>query len=639
MSFKQTILIVDDDISSILLLENLLKNDYHILTAQNAKDGLSLASSPMQPDLILLDVLMAEQDGYQACIQLKSNRKTKHIPIIFVTAKDEPADEEYGLSIGAVDYIIKPINSVIVFARIKTHLKLKKQTDLLIKNEVFMKATLDNSPLLISTLDLEGRITSVNKQFELLDGREAAAYLGKKRCSLSHENQLTKDTDNITQRLDLVHELEEILEHSDGSKHTYLSINFPIVLPENNIIGSGTISSDITARKSIEQSLRQSKKLEAVGQLTGGIAHDFNNILGVILGNVELLQTNKEFSDKDKKRLESISRAGNRAAYLVNQLLGFSRFKPMKQAITNIEIIIEEMDKLISSSLTEQIEITKRFEDGLWLSLLDPSDLQDAIINLLFNARDAMPNGGQITLELHNCILDSEFCGKNPGATPGEYIQLIVKDTGHGISESNIDNIFNPFFSTKTIGKGSGLGLSMVFGFVKRSAGYIKVISKVDQGSEFQLYFPKIDDTAATKPLKNKPLNLNSNLAEKSFKNGKVTILIVDDEIALLETTKEMLELKGYNILTAINGVDALDVLAKESNITLLISDVIMPGGLNGYQLVEKCKNLYPDIKIMLCSGFSQPQQLEKNIYETEHLLKKPFNLEKLTAKINEVLN
>ena len=629
MSKKQTILIVDDVLMNILVLSSCLKDTYNIIYTTDSNECLRMASAEPFPDLILLDIIMPGIDGHEVFRLLKANPDTKSIPIIFVSQKDQIVDEEMGLNMGAADYITKPIEPEIVAARVNLQLLLKQQNDMLAKNEAQLSAILENSPVLITTKDLNGNIITANRQFEILGGKNHNDLIGTNITSLYPANDLDKviESERLAQQGRI--EIEEEFQHKDGTLYPYLSVKFPIRNSDDELIGTGTIATDITSRKLFEQSSRQAKKMEAVGHLTGGIAHDFNNLLAIILGNLELFLSKTELTEKNKIRFDNIKNAANRAAYLTSQLLGFSRSKPVIVEVTDIKVQMSNMDALFRRALTQQIEIVEEYPDELWHSEIDQGDFQDSLLNLVFNARDAMPDGGKLKIILSNCTLDGQFCDGNLGALQGEYVRLTISDTGEGISPEVIENIFDPFFTTKAIGKGTGLGLSLVFGFVKRSKGYIRVESIVGEGTSFHMYLPKSD------------LQPKKNVIQKNnaipLQGRNEVLLLVDDEIDLLAISKETLESVGYKVLTACSGQDAIHCLEENSDISLLISDVIMPGAINGYQLVEICRPKYPEMKFLLCSGYVKSKQDEPNLI-SENFLRKPYSLQKLIIKVEEIL-
>ena len=388
---------------------------------------------------------------------------------------------------------------------------------------------------------------------------------------------------------------------------------------------------DISALKQTETILRRTQRMETVSQLTGGIAHDFNNILGIILGNLELVDRDSGFSDKSQRRLDAISTAANRAAELTQQLLGFSSDQQQGVVVCNINDLVVSMEVLMGRSLTPEIEIENKLLDELWSVEINPGEFQDALLNLIINARDGMDDQGLLTLETHNTVLDENYCKQHAGVEPGEFVTISVNDTGKGIAPELLDRIFEPFFTTKAIGKGTGLGLAMVFGFVKRSSGFVTVYSELDIGTSFRLYLPRagaglaVASTAAT--------------ASKSLPLGGGTILVVDDEPELLELAKIWLDELGYQVLTATESADALAILAGPADIDLLFTDVVMPGQINGYQLAEQAMTMRPKLKMLLASGYSEGSIAKNGQAQfAADLLAKPYSRSDLAQRVSEAL-
>ncbi|MES0326551.1 MAG: ATP-binding protein [Gammaproteobacteria bacterium] len=395
---------------------------------------------------------------------------------------------------------------------------------------------------------------------------------------------------------------------------------------------AATISKEMAERKKAEDAQRRSQKMDAIGQLTGGIAHDFNNILAVILGNLELLEQQVPADDKILKRIAAMNKAGQRAVDLTKQLLSFSRRQATQLTVTNINQVLGEMESLLARSLTPEVEVEHQFADKLWLTEIDPGDFEDALLNLSINARDAMAGHGHLTIETRNATLDTTYCAQNTGARPGQYVQLSVSDNGEGIPIEQQELIFEPFFTTKDQGKGTGLGLAMVYGFVKRSGGYINVYSEPGIGTTFRLYLPRAyGDEQLVK--------LNDEQAE-DLPRGQETILAVDDEALLLELTRESLEALGYRVLTASDGWQALARLDEEPSIDLLFSDVVMPGGINGYELAEQATTNRPELKVLLTSGYTE-KVMAHNGYArfNENLLSKPYNRADLAERVRAILD
>ena len=393
---------------------------------------------------------------------------------------------------------------------------------------------------------------------------------------------------------------------------------------------------DVSKRKQAEKSLQRSQKMDAVGQLTGGIAHDFNNILGVVLGNLELLRYDlpKE-SDKALKRIDNIYKAGQRAVDLTKQLLSFSRNKSSNQDVTNINDLVEKMENLIARSVTPEIEVSMQLENDLWRTKIDQGDFEDAVLNLSLNARDAMAGHGHLIISTRNATLDEAFCELISNASPGEYIELAVSDNGEGVSAEQLERMFEPFYTTKEEGKGTGLGLAMVYGFVQRSNGFIDVNSKVGVGTTIKLYLPRF------KGKEKQPAVQNAN-KHVVLPGGTETLLIVDDEEALLELAKTLLEGMGYRVLTAANGKQALEVLHQEPDIDLLFSDVVMPGGINGYELAEQATAELPTLKVLLTSGYTGKvanNSLASKPALNVNVLNKPYSQSDLATRVRAILD
>ncbi|MCB1881819.1 MAG: response regulator, partial [Gammaproteobacteria bacterium] len=391
------------------------------------------------------------------------------------------------------------------------------------------------------------------------------------------------------------------------------------------------LARDVTEEQAMERQFRRAQKMDAMGQLTGGIAHDFNNLLGVIIGNINLLSTRIQDSGKPSKEIAAIEKATQRASDLVKQLLGFSRRQASEPEVTDINRVIIDMRELIVRSMTPEVKVKLLLADDVWMSLLDKGDLEDALLNLVINARDAMPDGGELVIETSNCNLTGKDCAANPELLPGDYILLQVRDTGIGMEPETIEHIFEPFFTTKGIGQGTGLGLSMVFGFVKRTHGHIRVSAKIGRGTAFYLYLPRSVQSEESVPKKTP--------VQHSLPHGSELLLVVDDEAELLELAKLSLESLGYRVLTAGNGNEALQYLIDEPEIELLFSDLLMPGGINGYELAERAVSLRPHLKVLMTSGYSgKYSEHQQQTRFAKHLLHKPYSQSELAQRVREIL-
>ncbi|MBR1152579.1 ATP-binding protein [Bradyrhizobium sp. JYMT SZCCT0428] len=346
-----------------------------------------------------------------------------------------------------------------------------------------------------------------------------------------------------------------------------------------------------------EAQVRQAQKMEAIGQLTGGVAHDFNNILTVITGTIEILGE----AVKDRPHLgqitDMISAAAARGADLTRHLLAFARRQPLQPRNTDVNVLVIDAVRLLRPTLSEQIEIESMLVHHSAPALIDPSQLSTAILNLALNARDAMPNGGKLTLETKNVVLDENYASMNSEVNPGNYVMIAVSDTGEGIPGSLLDKVFEPFFTTKEVGKGSGLGLSMVYGFVKQSNGHIKIYSEEGHGTTVKLYLPQAAGV---------PDALAAETGISGGEHGDESILIVEDDALVREYVVAQISRFGYHTLAAGNAAEALAIIDRPERIDLLFTDVIIPGGLNGRQLATEALKRRPGLKVLYTSGYTE---------------------------------
>jgi len=349
-----------------------------------------------------------------------------------------------------------------------------------------------------------------------------------------------------------------------------------------------------------ESQVRQAQKMEAVGQLTGGVAHDFNNILTVITGTIEILGD----AVRDRPHLAQItnliSAAAARGADLTQHLLAFARRQPLQPRSTDVNALVIDAARLLRPTLGAQIEIESMLSPDSAPALIDPSQLSTAILNLALNARDAMPNGGKLTLETRNVVLDENYASMNNDVKPGNYVMIAVSDTGEGIPANLIEKVFEPFFTTKDVGKGSGLGLSMVYGFVKQSNGHIKIYSEEGHGTTVKLYLPQATDVASIAKA------VVADAAVCGFERGDKSILIVEDDALVREYVVTQIKSLGYRTLAASNAAEALAIINGPKPIDLLFTDVILPGGMNGRQLALAALKLRPELKILYTSGYTE---------------------------------
>nr|WP_222934879.1 MULTISPECIES: response regulator [Pseudomonas] len=382
-----------------------------------------------------------------------------------------------------------------------------------------------------------------------------------------------------------------------------------------------------------EEALRQSQKMEAVGQLTGGIAHDFNNMLTGIIGSLELLRRRLARGRLDD--LDSLIDLGvtsaNRAAGLTHRLLAFSRRQSLDSKAVEMNALVQSMGELLQRSLNESIQLDMRLNDKLWVAEADPNQLESALLNLVLNARDAMPDGGKLVVETSNQVLHPEFTEAYPSLEPGDYVMLSVTDNGSGMPQSVINRAFDPFFTTKPIGQGTGLGLSMIYGFSKQSRGHVSIDSEIDQGTTVKLYLPRFRGEELDHPV--------CDVQQAPDALDGETVLIVEDDPAVRVLVSAVLSELGYAFVEASDADGAMPILNSTQRIDLLISDVGLPG-MNGRQLAEIGRQYRPGLKVLFITGYAEHAAVRGGFLDSGmQMITKPFTFDLLTAKVREMIN
>ena len=388
---------------------------------------------------------------------------------------------------------------------------------------------------------------------------------------------------------------------------------------------------DITERRQLEERLRQAQKMEAVGQLAGGIAHDFNNLLQVVTGYSELLLARLVPGDPLREEIETIKKAGERAASLTRQLLAFGRRQVLAPKILDLNAIVSNMGQTLRGLIGENIDLVTAPRPGLRYVKADPDQIEQVILNLAANARDAMPRGGRLTIETEDANLDEACARQCPDARPGSYVMLAISDTGCGMDAETRARLFEPFFTTKAQGRGTGLGLAMVYGIVTQSGGWVSVSSEPGRGSTFRVYLPRVEEVVgAGQPARSR--------MEPS--RDTMTILLVEDEEMVRSLVRAILQGNGYTVLEAASGAEALQVNAqREDPIHLMVTDVMMPH-LNGRELAERLKPLRPDMKVLYMSGYTEDEVVRQGALETSAaFLQKPFAPNDLLRKVHETMD
>lgn len=410
----------------------------------------------------------------------------------------------------------------------------------------------------------------------------------------------------------------------------------PLRDPDGVVVGAYQTSREITAQVAAERSLkeatealRRAQKMEAIGALTGGIAHDFNNLLQVISGNLQLLAKDVADIPRASRRVENALVGVDRAAKLTGQLLAFGRRQALEPRVTNVGRLIADMDHLLRRALGEETQIQTVVEEGLWTTLVDPTQVENALLNLAINGRDAMDGRGKLTIEAANATLDGAYAATRPEVTPGDYVFIAVSDTGAGMPPELIERVFEPFFTTKPEGHGTGLGLSMVHGFVKQSAGHVEIYSEVGHGTTVKIYLPRsegkerVEAAAPTWP----------------DARGDATILVVEDDDQVRDTASSLLETLGYTIRRAADATAAMAVVDSGVSIDLIFTDIVMPGELRSVDMVALARERLPGVAVLFTSGYTRDAVVHGGRLDAGvDLLTKPYTREALAAKVAEVL-
>ncbi|MDO6413561.1 response regulator [Sphingomonas sp. BIUV-7] len=554
-------LIVDDLPENLLSLEALLRRDgLAFLKAQSGDEALELLLRE-QVALALLDVQMPGMDGFQLAEFMRGNERTRHIPIIFLTAGTADNQRRFrGYEAGAVDFIQKPIEADILRS----------------KANVFF--------------DLHHQRRLIQDQRDALEA--SATALAQAADAL--EDQVKERTA----------ELEDALAR---------------------------LQAETAEREKAEAFLRQSQKMEAVGQLTGGIAHDFNNMLTGIIGSLDLMQRRIAEGKVDAldRYMDAASTSATRAAALTQRLLAFSRRQSLDTKPVDINALVTTMTNLLESAIDAKIDFSVQLAPVLPAAMVDANQLENAILNLCINARDAMPDGGALTVETSLVDLDAAYVASRPGLSPGRYVVIAVSDSGTGMSPDIIERAFDPFFTTKPLGHGTGLGLSMVYGFVRQTGGAVRIHSLMGMGTSIKLYLPVTDAPPVTE----------TSVSSSVPRGTGQRILLVEDDPAVRMLVREVLEELDYQCVEFADPLAALPFLASSEPIDLMISDVGLPG-LNGRELGERARLHRPDLPILFITGYAENALLRSRFLdENMTMITKPFSFEDLAMKVGEAVN
>jgi PAS domain S-box-containing protein len=607
-------------------------------------------------EIVLLNLQAEKQFGYRRD-ELVGQKVTNIIPEGFaerLIADDlRSADDALAQQIGTgieligrrkdgsefpIELMLSPLESIegiLVTAAIRNFSVRKAAEQHLAQMERRYRGLLEAAPDAMVVVNRRGEIVLLNLQAEKRFGYRRDELVGQQVTNIIPEgfaerlvaDHLRTAEDALAQQIDTGIEL--IGRRKDGSEFPIELMLSPLESPEGILVTAAI--RDITQRKLVERRLYQAQKMEAVGQLTGGIAHDFNNLLTVILGNAEILTEALAGDPQLQPVAALVGNAAQHGADLTKSLLAFSRKLVLQPTVIDVNQLVSRMDELLSRTLGEHIEINFVPCSELWATIVDPPQLETAILNLAVNARDAMPQGGKLTIEVANVELDWEFAKQNEGARVGFYVMISVADTGTGMPPEVMARAFEPFFTTKEAGKGTGIGLSMVYGFIKQSDGYIKIHSEAGHGTNVKLYLPRSEQP-------NTP-RIAQGLRTAAVGGGETILIVEDDEMVHTFVTRQLKSL-GYQVLSAHDGREALEILRQGTPIDLLFTDVVMPNGMDGPQLVAEARRLRPDLKVLYTSGYTENSVVrQRRLDPGVELLSKPYLRHDLAAKLRKILD
>ena len=537
-----------------------------------------------------------------------------------------------------IDPIKGPDGSLLGFAAVTQDLTKRRAADeeLRASEERFRLLVQSVTDYAIYMLDPKGNVSSWNPGAERFKGYAAAEIMGAHFSRFYTEEDQAAETPRIaleTAEREGRFEAEGWRVRKDGSRFWASVIIDPIRNDRDELVGFAKVTRDLTEKRAIEEQLRQSQKMEAVGQLTGGLAHDFNNLLTGISGSLELLQVRlaQGRTGEIDRYVLAAQGAVKRASTLTHRLLAFSRRQTLDPQPTNVNRLLGALEELIRRTVGPAITLDVVGTSGLWPTLVDPNQLENAVLNLCINARDAMPEGGTLTIETANKWIDERAARKHD-LPPGQYVSVCVTDTGTGMTPDVVARAFEPFFTTKPLGDGTGLGLSMIYGFARQSGGQVRIYSEVGQGTTMCIYLPRhgeagtIDEDVAALGL------------PEPMGDGEV-VLMIDDEPTIRMLIAEVLSDAGYGVIEAADGPAGLRVIESNARIDLLITDVGLPAGMNGRQVADAARVVRPDLKVLFITGYAENAvvgggRLDKGMY----VMSKPFQMEQLANRIQEII-
>jgi PAS domain S-box-containing protein len=653
------VLVADDNADMRDYICRLLSRRWTVETAPDGRAALSAIRARM-PDLLLTDVMMPGLDGFGLLSEIRGDAQLRHLPVVMLSARAGEEARVEGLESGADDYLTKPFSARELMARVNANLEMARlrraATRDLLESEARFRNMANHAPVMMWVSDPTGSLTYLNRLWCEFTGQSLEQALGAGAWDALHAEDRKQYEDSFlaasangepfraecrVRRADGVYRwaLSAAAPRfsDDGVFLGYIGSVIDItprreserILQEANVVLERRVAAAIAERAHTEAQLRQAQKMEAIGKLTGGVAHDFNNVLQVIAGNLQLLGRDVTGNLRAEQRLQTAIAATSRGSRLASQLLAFGRRQPLSPKTVNLGRLVRGIDDMLRRSLGEGVEIETIISGGLWNTFVDTVQVENALLNLAINARDAMQGQGKLTIEAGNAYLDDSYVARHGDVTAGQYVMVAVTDTGCGIPPELLERVFEPFYTTKPEGQGTGLGLSMVYGFVKQSGGHIKIYSEVGHGTTVRIYLPRA----------RQPEDVETDVETGPITGGTETVLVVEDDEDVRGTVVDLLSELGYRVLRAKDAQGALAIVESGVPIDLLFTDVVMPGPLASPELARKARERLPNVAVLFTSGYTDNAIVHGGrLDEGVDLLSKPYSREAMARKIRNVL-
>jgi two-component system, cell cycle sensor histidine kinase and response regulator CckA len=632
------ILLVDDSPLVRALVGNILRRTgYQVCEAPNGAVALQMMEA--QPfDVVLSDLRMPQLDGFGLLESVKSRHLESEVIILTGTHANDVEAAVRALRLGANDFITKPLSGPDqVLVAVARAVERKRERDARRASEERYRLLFERNLAGVCRITLAGRPLTANDACRKIFGYATVDDLVRSFTWAAHFDEDEPEFLGWLRKERYLSGIELPFRRADGQQgHLLANLVLVAADPTGNEAIEGTLV-DVTPHKEAEAALRrtehqlrQAQKMEAVGRLAGGIAHDFNNLLSVIIGYCGLLSADPA-PHLGRVRVEQIEKAAEKAATLTRQLLAFGRKQVLQPEVVRLGAIVAEVESMLRRVIGEDVQLATRLDAALWPVFADPGQIEQVILNLALNARDAMPEGGRLIIETANAHLDEDYVANHPGARVGPHAVLSVTDTGCGMTPDTLSHVFEPFFTTKPAGQGTGLGLAMVYGIVKQSGGYIDVVSEPGLGATFKIYLPQARAAAGAA--------VSAHPRPQESPGGSETILLVEDEPGLRAVLREILASSGYTVIEAENSEDAVARARAAGPIHCLLTDVVMPH-MSGPEVADRIKQCWPDAVIVYMSGYSEEALSQRGtLHPPGMLLRKPLGRASLLGTLRQALD